>query len=221
LDERLDPYIRTLLEIHGTVKPEAYARALQADLGGLIADARARHPLVVGSSSRVIVLLDGIDDSGVELIEILHDRLLGDYSVGTATEPIPVVLAFAYTSRDNLLRQLAEGQSGKPWLDVRELRPFRPDGEDLLAYQQVMLHPFNLNRMPGFSDLPWIFNRDLAPALWDQHVKATRLILKGEPSVFLKDVFYHFLVMSQAAGFVRAADDERLLATFRDAGERQ
>lgn len=219
VDDRLDSTIGALLDIHGEVIPETVGLALQADLGLLAADARARHPVIARRPGRVVVLLDGIDDGAVELVEALHDRLLGDHGLGTADEPIPVVLAFAYASRDNLLRQIAEGQSGKPWLEVRELRAFQSDGEDLLAWEQVMLHPFNLNLMPGVSDRPWVFNRELAPEYWDRYVARARNSLGGEPSVFVGDTFYAFLAGAEPGGFLKEADDERLLATFRQEGQ--
>lgn len=218
-DDRLDPAIRGLLDIYSEVVPEAVGIALQVDLGLLAADARRRHPVLARGPGRVVLLLDGIDDGAVELIEQLHEQLLGNHGLGTDKEPVPVVLAFAYASRDNLLRQIAEGQSGKPWLEVRELRAFRSDGEDLLAWEQVMLHPFNRQIMPGVSDRPWVFNRELDPQHWDRYVTRARDSLGGEPSVFVGDIFYAFLAGAEVGGFLKNADDETLLASIRREGE--
>ena len=219
LDDRLDPTITGLLEAYGEVGPEAVQVALQVDLGLLAADARRRHPVLARGPGRVVVLLDGIDDGAVELVEELHEHLLGNHGLGTAAEPIPLVLAFAYASRDNLLRQIAEGQSGKPWLQVRELRAFQSDGEDLLAWEQVMLHPFNRLANPGVSDRPWVFNRELDPQHWDRFVTRARHSLGGEPSVFVRDIFYAFLAGAELGGFLKAADDETLLANLRREAE--
>jgi hypothetical protein len=219
-DDRLDPAIAGLLGAYGEVVPEAVQIAFQEDLGLLAADARRRHPVLARGPGRVVLLLDGIDDSSVELVEQLHDKLLGDHGLGTESEPVPVVLAFAYASRDNLLRQIAEGQSGKPWLQARELRAFRSDGEDLLAWEQVLLHPFNRQIMPGFSDRPWVFNRELDPQHWDRYVTRARDSLGGEPSVFVGDVFYAFLAGTEPGGFLKDADDETLIANLPRDGDR-
>jgi CHAT domain len=219
-DDRLDPAISGLLGAYGEVVPEAVRIAFQVDLGLLAADARRRHPVLARGPGRVVVLLDGIDDGSVELVEQLHEQLLGNHGLGTGAEPVPVVLAFAYTSRDNLLRQIAEGQSGKPWLEVRELRAFQSDGEDLLAWEQVLLHPFNRQIMPGFSDRPWVFNRELDPPYWDRYVTRARNSLGGEPSVFVGDTFYAFLAGTEPGGFLKDADDETLLASLPRDGDR-
>jgi hypothetical protein len=215
LDDRLDPTVTGLLDAYGEVGPEAVLVALQVDLGLLAADARRRHPVLARGPGRVVLLLDGIDDGAVELVEQLHEQLLGSHGLGTAAEPVPVVLAFAYASRDNLLRQIAEGQSGKPWLQVRELRAFQSDGEDLLAWEQVMLHPFNRMVSPGVSDRPWVFNRELDPQHWDRFVARARHSLGGEPSVFVGDIFYAFLAGAELGGFLKEADDETLIAGLR------
>lgn len=219
-DDRLDPTIAGLLGVYGEVVPEAVQIAFQEDLRLLAEDARRRHPVLARGPGRVVLLLDGIDDSSVELVEQLHEKLLGDHGLGTESEPVPVVLAFAYASRDNLLRQIAEGQSGKPWLEVRELRAFRSDGEDLLAWEQVLLHPFNRQIMPGFSDKPWVFNRELDPQHWDRYVTRARDSLGGEPSVFVGDVFYAFLAGTEPGGFLKDADDETLIANLPRDGDR-
>lgn len=219
-DDRLDPTISGLLGAYGEVVPEAVRIAFQVDLGLLAADARRRHPVLARGPGRVVLLLDGIDDGSVELVEQLHEQLLGNHGLGTDAEPVPVVLAFAYASRDNLLRQIAEGQSGKPWLEVRELRAFQSDGEDLLAWEQVLLHPFNRQIMPGFSDRPWVFNRELDPQHWDRYVTRARDSLGGEPSVFVGDTFYAFLAGTEPGGFLKDADDETLLASLPRDGER-
>lgn len=213
-DLRLDGHIAAWLPRGGEVMtPDIAKRALQLDLERLISDARDRHPELIRDSSRVIVLLDGVNDSSIKLVEALHDEMLGDHGLGRREAPVPVVLAFSLSGQGNLLREIAEGRSGKPWLGVRELRPFQADGEDLLAYEQVMLHPFNVSAMPGVSDLPWMFNRGLEERLKLSRVALMRQTLKGKPIVFREPTFHIVLAWASAKPdpFVSEVDDRRRL----------
>ncbi|HYT27361.1 MAG TPA: hypothetical protein VEP73_12855, partial [Actinomycetota bacterium] len=214
VDDRLAWEIRDLLDLRGEVTPEVVRIAVETDLGRLAADARERHPQVARAGGHAVLLLDGVDDNSVDLLGVLHDEILGDHGLGTRAEPVPVVVAMTSSDQANLLRDLAEGHTDKPWLDLRTLRPFRGDGEDLLAYQQVMLHPFR-KEPAGIADVPWVFNRTLAPALWDGYVKALRLTLKGWPSAFTGDLFT-VLLWAQVGGFVQRADDWDLIKRFRE-----
>jgi hypothetical protein len=147
---------------------------------------------------------------------MLHERLLGDHGLGTQEEPVPVVLALTPSGEDNLLRDIAEGRSNRPWLVMR-LRPFQADGEDLLAYEQVMLHPFNPGAREGVSNRPWVFNRSLDRAVWNDYVNEARSELGGWPSVFTDGALYRFLGMARLgiSPFVKDADDRALLQAFR------
>ena len=215
-DERLDPTIRALLDINGDVVPDIVLLAASADLGRLAADARAAHPHVARAKGRAVLLVDDIDASSVDLLDALHDQLLGEHGLGTQEEPVPVVLALTYGGEDNLLRDVAEGRSNQPWL-VMPLRPFQADGEDLLAYEQVMLHPFNPGAREGVSNRPWVLNRSLDRAVWDDYVNEARSELRGWPSVFTDGALYRFLGMARlgVSPFVKDADDRALLEAFR------
>ncbi len=90
------------------------------------------------------------------------------------------------------------------------LPPAGPSQLNLL----VMLHPFR-KEPAGIADVPWVFNRTLAPALWDGYVKALRLTLKGWPSAFTGDLFT-VLLWAQVGGFVQRADDWDLIKRFRE-----
>ena len=215
-DERLDPTVRVLLEIHGEIVPEIVQLAAGSDLGRLAAAARAAHPHVARANGRAVLLLDDLDASSVDLLHALHDQLLGDHGLGIQEEPVPVVLALTYGGEDNLLRDIAEGRSSRPWL-VMPLRPFQSDGEDLLAYEQVMLHPFNPEARRGISNRPWVFNRSLARPDWNGYVDEARGQLRGWPSVFTDGTLYNFLGVARlgATPFVKDADDRALLEAFR------
>jgi hypothetical protein len=215
-DERLDPTIRTLLDIHGDAVPETVQLAASTDLGRLAAAARAAHPHVARANGRAVLLIDDVDASSVDLLYALHERLLGDHGLGTQEEPVPVVLALTFGGEDNLLRDIAEGRSNRPWR-VMPLRPFRADGEDLLAYEQVMLHPFNPGAHEDVSNRPWVFNRSLDRAVWNDYVSAARSELGGWPSVFIDGTLYRFLRVARIgiSPFVKDADDRALLEAFR------
>jgi hypothetical protein len=226
MDRRLDPRIASRLDLTGEATPDVARRALQLDLARLAADARDRHPHLAAGPARVVLLLDGLGDGAVELVERLHDGLLGDHGLGTAAEPVPVVLAVAWSEQNNAVRQVVE--SSKPWLEVRELRPFQDNGEDLLAYEQVMLHPFNPGVYPRVSDRAWVFNRELrkptgqaeASSLWDEYVTHARESLQGRPSIFTERLFY-IVLKSLSFGdrpFVMPAEDEAVLEALREAG---
>jgi len=216
VDDGLAWQIRDLLDLHGEVTPEVARVAVEADLGRLAADARARHPQVANAGGRAVLLLDGVDDNSEDLLRVLYDEILGDHGLGTHDEPVPVVIAMTSSDQANLLRDLAEGHTDKPWLDVRTLRPFQGDGEDLLAYQQVMLHPFR-KEPAGIADVPWVFNRALEEPLWNAYVAAIRGIFGGRPSVFVGQFFDILWVVQVGKDpFVKKADDWDLIKRFRE-----
>jgi hypothetical protein len=215
-DERLDPTIGALLDIQREVTPQIVQLAASADLGRLAARARAKHPHVARAEGRAVLLLDDVDSTSVGLLHALHEQLLGDHGLGAQEEPVPVVLALTHGGEDNLLRDIAEGRSNRPWL-VKPLRPFKPDGEDLLAYEQVMLHPWNPEARTGISNKPWVFNRSLDRPLWDDYVDEARGQLRGWPSVFTDGTLYRLIGLARIgpAPFVKDADDRALLEAFR------
>jgi hypothetical protein len=169
----------------------------------------------------VIVLLDDVDRYG-ELAAILFDEMLDGFGLGTATLPIPVILTFSLGGQlDQYFRQLAEGRAAKPWLDLQQLRAFQPNGEDLMAYELVLLHPVEGRVIQGRAERSWAFNPAATGELRERWVSNFRRHVGGRPISLTSDVMTVLVDIACGDAFLVAADDEKrlhqVLAEMRDA----
>lgn len=148
------------------------------------AAAREHHPLF-SDKSRMIVLIDNVGDQCRQLLEALFAEMRGlnDFGLGVSSNnPIPVVLVVLARENRGILEQLGAAASRPTWLFTQELHPFDEHGEDVLAYERILLNP-----SPSGTDLmktPWVFNRSLDDDAWDTNVGYTRRTLKGIPAFF-------------------------------------
>jgi hypothetical protein len=114
---------------------------------------------------------------------------------------------------DHFLRPIVE--SGRSWLDVRELTGFLEDGEDMMAYELVLLNPFKPDLLPGLSDRSWAFNPEAEDELRARWVSRFRRNLGGMPSALTDKVLYALVDAARDADFVVEADDEIRLARLQ------
>ncbi|MEV6286246.1 CHAT domain-containing protein [Kribbella sp. NPDC051770] len=212
--DRLELNVRMALERAGEVTSLVLNRALQTDLKNLRRDVARQIPYFAGLQSRIVVLMDDIDEYG-GLLDDLLDRTNGlftPYGLGTKALPVPVVLTWAHgRSGDQWVRSLIPNQQEHPWLEVVELAPFSTvNGEDLMAYQTVLLHPFAgagvaADHVLGKS---WVFNPDVGQALFHAVRNNARNTLKGIPFNFHQPAYEIWVELAQQTGFVVPARDE-------------
>jgi hypothetical protein len=205
-DDRLDGYISELLATSPVVTAELVGVALKRDLAAVAAAARAGSPGRRGG--RVIVLMDDVDRYE-EAIEPLFTELLSRSGLGTAEEPAPVALTFSLGgATDHVLRPIWEKRAKYPWIEFAELDVFAPDGEDMLAYEHILLHPFDPTLLPGVSDRPLALNTDVPDDVRDKWIRRFRTRLQGLPGRIVGDRLYALAEDAADDQFVIDADDE-------------
>jgi hypothetical protein len=191
--------------------------ALRADVLQVLSSVAAVNPRIA-AGGRPIVLLDAIHKYDKELLtELLDGNLLGHFGFGSnAANRIPTVLSFAVTGAAlDFLRSVVEAPLARPWLLRHGLNAFREDGEDVLAYERVLLHPFNPNLMPQVSDRAWVVSPEADVALVEYWRGVFRLLLEGWPKSLTDRVLYKSVRMARDANCLREADDEDLLRRLR------
>jgi hypothetical protein len=188
--------------------------ALQTDLEMLLKQVRGADPKAGTVDSRALVLIDQVERYDTALSPLLHD-MLGEFGLGTADEIIRVVLvASLKTAAHQILWPWLE--QGKPWLIQRQLSAFKEDGEDLLAYQRILLHP-PVNPAGGERIIPMAFDDDADEELKTNFLKLFRKELRGIP-VHWKNLFA-IGAYARAGRFLKDADDETCLQQARAAAQ--
>jgi hypothetical protein len=186
--------------------------ALTKDLVVLSKDAKSKCP-DVPDDGHVLFLLDKIDQYAEALLDDLLFGLLGPYGL-TATGPlVPVIMAFNQSGTvvlqkfvESAGRIVESGGRTRPWLKPIELKPFESNGEDLRAFERILLHPF--------LDQP-----DDATKAWVIDWKANLADLKQDHEDFLAGIPHRYggLMLyacarpSIRAGTIRLADDAKIL----------
>lgn len=219
--DRLELNVRTALDRAGKVTPLVLNRALQIDLKNLRRDVAHQIPYFAGPGSRIVVLMDDIDEYG-GLVEDVLDKTKGlftAYGLGTKALPVPVVLTWTHgRSGDQWVRDLVPNQQEHQWLEVIELAPFSAvNGEDLMAYQTVLLHPFG-GAGAAYDDVlgrSWVFNPDVEQVLFHAVRNNARKTLKGIPFNFHQPAYEIWVELAQQTGFVVPARDEDHLSWLR------
>jgi hypothetical protein len=186
------------------------ADALELDADTLCQAARDKYHDVFGDGSRVVVLVDNMREMSAQLLTKLFDRKHGlkSYGLGSSPDhPVPVVLVIEFEMGDDkeIRYVLPNGGRSDDWLVGRVMEPFRDNGEDMLAYELVLLHPFR----SGGDELtmkPWIFNR--APGTWEHSSDYARALLGGKPDVFDQPIYDKFVRASVAVEILVPADDD-------------
>jgi hypothetical protein len=179
------------------IGPAELTEVVRADLKTLLTDVKDKHPALKVPSTRVVVFLDRVERYGEKLTTILLSDLLGGTKargLGTSEEaipPVPVILSFARDTMTDALNDLIEKKK-MVWLEEISLKPFQENGEDLLAYERVLLHPSEKMRglFKNVSDVAWAFNADADPTVIYLAQNLFRVALKGNPNCLGKVEFY-------------------------------
>jgi hypothetical protein len=199
------------------VAVKAIKQAIEADLAKLIADAREKYPEIIRADSRPLLLLDEVDGYDKGIYPLFNELLPFFYKGDPDAGYVPVVMTMSlHTCADEKLKPIKEKAASRSWIKFKELKKFA-EGEDMLAYAQVLLHPFDEDRLPGFSDKPWTFDyRGVDQQIVQRYEHRLRKWLKGIPAGFLDSAF--FLIVESAVDdhFLVAADDEIILANERN-----
>jgi hypothetical protein len=209
-------------ELRGKAKatPRAVQLALQADLTHVVTAARARHPMIERAKGRAIVVLDAIDKYDKKLLsDLFNDKILGAHGLGPITpagsgdlEPVPVALSFALAGpAQEILKPIVEAPVVRSWLTLLQVGPFKEDGEDMLAYERVLLHPFNPGLLQGFSDRRFTISDQADEALVKEWEANFRMMLQGRPKALTERMLYATAKMALDAGFLKIADDDDVL----------
>lgn len=216
----IDGDVRAYLRGRRDLTGRAVRRALQLDLAALAEDARRSHEFIRRRVGRVVVLLDDVDRYG-DVAVTLFDDMLDGFGLGTATLPTPVFLTLSLGGQlDQYLRQLVESKS-RPWLDLQPLRVFQPDGEDLMAYELVLLHPVEGRLVQGRVERSWAFNPAATSELRQRWINKFRSYLGGRPIALTDKMLTTLVDFACDEAFLVAADDEKrlhqILVEMRDA----
>jgi hypothetical protein len=217
-DARLPAALLEHLAFATEIDARAFALAIADDLTALARDARAADAAssspVLHAQSRAMLLVDDVHRWD-KALEPFLDVLVSAWGLGTEQEPVPVVLTFPLDSpAAALLRPIAERRR-QGWSTV-QLDRFG-EGEDVLAYQQVLLHPFG-PVLPKFSDLCWAFDFDIDRSVVVESVEALRETIAGSPGKLGEREFYAVARALRTSRFVVPAGDEHVLEKLRGGG---
>jgi hypothetical protein len=209
-DDRLDEEIRGEIKDRSELTPFAVRRAMGLDFEQLIKDARSEHELILRRAGQVVLLLDDVEDYGplISAVFASTDGLLQRYGAGSKKHPVPVVLNFLVSGPETeVLGPVSEERSIPSWLTVMALKPFAPGGEDMLAYEQILLHPFR-SEPRDVADRPWAF-ADVGPEVERTWEERFHNYLEGKPGKFVKNDYLYILAdWGTKEQFVIEADDE-------------
>lgn len=178
--------------------------ALDLDADKLRLEASSKYEELFGGSTRIIVLIDNLGRECDELLDKLFDPEWGLRNLGLSQSeehPIPIVLVLIADNPDGIRHRLSENCWGHTWLVTGELKEFDPGGEDMLAYETVLLNPFRGNG-DNPSGKPWIFNRDYV-----NYINYAKTFLRGNPSSFNTSNFDSFVEFGVADNILLAAHD--------------
>ncbi|SEK60058.1 CHAT domain-containing protein [Blastococcus sp. DSM 46786] len=186
----------------------ALRAALRFDATRLLDAVRQQFPDVFTAASRCVVLIDDLGRESIPLLtELFERKLLTDHGLGSASLPVPVVLTVRYEKEFDIRRKLAES-SDRRSVGVRHLVPFDANtGEDLLAYERVMLHPFREGRGEDLGRR-WVFDRDLDEERWTRWTSRLRDFLQGTPAHFHDINYVAALAVGVDGNYLLPATDE-------------
>ena len=209
LDEAIWAELR---RAQGVSTARAVSLAIARDLDTLLADATRAIPYFRTAQAQVVVLLDNVDQYGPALtarLVAITGGILNASGLGTPEKPIPVVMTFSLGNvTDGILRPLTETNKTIRWLTTEQLGPFEPNGEDILACELVLLHPFVPDLSKGISDIAWAFNDQVTDAVREKWEQRFRKQLKGIPVKLGSDIFYSLAEDATDDEFTVPANDE-------------
>lgn len=190
--------VRTALELDDPDSASVVREALALDLTSLLDEARAKFD---SASLKILILIDEVHrfDTGAR---VLVEELINEEGLGKEGQAVPVILTFTscnlrpeYNTAINQLKEFLS--KGRLYAARQYLRAFPPPNDDILIYQQFLLH-----REP-----PLIAREPVASMFFDRLHSTTR----GVPSMLCSDELE--VAISTALDFkgLEEADDEALL----------
>ncbi len=199
------------------ISPKLVRRILEKELDALVIDARAE---VTGTGIPIrgaVVFLDDVDQYDKAQVALVEE-MLDPQGLGSTEHRVPVVatLSTGATSGPLLGRSL-ENLRAKRWVRSRSLQRFRP-GEDMLAYERVLLHPFLEDSDEEISKLPWQMDFDAPSEVVERYEKRYRSKLQQAPTDFTSERFFLISDFAREDEFLRKADDEVVLRRMRGEG---
>jgi hypothetical protein len=84
------------------------------------------------------------------------------------------------------------------------LGPFRSDGEDLLAYETILLHPWNYGGLAGVSDRSWVFKDEDARRTLAEFFRSQ---IRGIPARMASEAFYAVVGAANSLDLLVALDE--------------
>lgn len=212
----LAPRDSRLASALATPDQDAWSDALAGDLIALGDDARQMHALIASRPGNVVVLFNDVHEYGTAAPYLLQ-ALVTNAGLGTRNQVVPVVMTFRYGSaHDDTLLDVTEGEKRRSCFGpAMRLEPFAP-GEDMLAYQRVLLQPYR--DAPDAATKRWFLELRRRPKLVARVQEWFAKGTQGYPGKLWSD---GFRVALEAAtpdetngipGIVRAASDDDLLA---------
>jgi hypothetical protein len=222
-------------KVTGTQKPgiddvwsaEELRTRLSYELESLMDEARVKAD-AVGPTSRAVVLLDQVHEYDQALAPLL-DTLIDNDGLGKKGKPVPVVLCYSKrTPADKTLEEASENNSIH-WL-LEELEEFQ-EGEDLLAYEQVMLNPdpesvpardvaaeLHVIRPDEVASpvVAFAYNSRADKEKVEKWITLFRSKLGKSPVIFTQDKLHNTFLAACYDGFLVTADDELRLRKLRE-----
>lgn len=240
--ERILKWIEAGVDDGGDILDAGSARdCFQSELYALLGELRQPPARIgkEGKAGRAVVLLNQVHMYG-DAIHPLFSELISNRGFCSKDEPVPVILCYSKADlSDATLKEAIEGK-GILWLQ-EELGPFRQeDGEDLLAYQQVML---NLDKYDPLAKELWAtvcsnseeiegdtpgfaYNPRAKPSVVEYWTGKLRKHIGGMPIRLDQDLMYQsieyglgyppFSTTGDESKFLIPADDETKLRKLRE-----
>jgi hypothetical protein len=171
--------------------------------------AAARVSSAFTQTSLVVVLIDDMGPACEPLLDALFkdQNGLNKWGLGEEDSPVPVVLVMLGDDKSKLRSDIGSGvyAFNHEWLAFRKLEPFKRHGEDMLAYELVLLNPFKNNVA---ASQPLVFRRYKdEPARWQHAAELAHQSLRGLPRFFSDVVFDEFVRQARRDDIVVSADD--------------
>jgi len=188
-------------------------QALSRDLVTLIREARASDDPSIGSHSRAIVVAGSIGKWG-SATWLIGGSLLEPNGLGNDEEHVPLFATASFVDDREALENSRDTLENVRWADFKDLGRFK-QGEDLLAYRWVLLHP---RRRPiaNFAPLAAYVPKFDEPRKAEEWQRWFTEYIRGIPSLFMDPVFQCVVESLEAQQVLVKADDNAVLADYME-----
>jgi hypothetical protein len=214
-----------------TIKGNTIREALACDMTYLLRGAHDQHQFVRDARGTAILFLDNVHKYPLEFVETWFDgTVLGGGGLRRATavrrdgtwDPagtiLPVVMTFSTGGAPGIiLKSVTERDKTLGWIRLERLWPFSStDDVDLIAYQNVLLHPFDQKGVmrPNISNRPFTLNYKSDRGHWTHWVQELRVDFCGLPDYLGTPAYYRMVSYMERDKVVVSADDERRLTEY-------